>query len=297
MPVFLGLDCGGSSTRAVAVDSQGTRIFAGQAGAGNLANTPQDQLRRNLRMATQNCPIPDFVCGCFAGLMDDEGRRQAKQLLKEIFPNAAVRAEPDFVATLKACEGTDICVIAGTGSLVCSSNAGMPVKSGGRGYLLGDEGSAYRFGRDALNSYLDAPEKASEKLTTEIENLFGTREPSQVIVRLYRSRTPAGLLAKLVKPLAADAKAGIPYALQSMEDNLLALSRVVKGHVDMYFPGAGSVTMTLAGGLWKSSGMFKQSFALQLSRTMADLELQIDTIKRPPVEGAVELAKEIRIGN
>lgn len=248
-------------------------------------------------MATQGCPSPDFICGCFAGLMDDEGRARAKELLQELFPKAAVRAEPDFVATLKACEDTDICVIAGTGSLVCSSKDGMPVKSGGRGYLLGDDGSAYRFGRDALNAYLDAPDQASEKLRAEIEHLFGTAEPSEVIVRLYRSRTPAGLLAKLVKPLAADAKAGIPYALQSMEENLMALSRVVKGHADMYFPGASSVTITLAGGLWKSSGMFKQSFALQLSRTMADLEMNIDTIKRPPVEGAVELAKEIRIGN
>ncbi len=297
MPVFLGLDCGGSSTRTLALDERDARLFVGQAGTANLSSTPSDHLRRNLRQAIAGCPQPDFVCGCFAGLLDANDRERAERLLSELFPSAKVRAEPDFAATLSACESVDICVIAGTGSLVCSLHQGTYVKSGGRGYLLGDAGSAYRFGRDGLNAFLDAPETMSQGMIGVIEHQFATLEPTRVVSKLYKSSTPAALLARLAKPLGDDAKAGASYALASVEENLRELAGVVKGHVRMYFQGVGSVRMTLAGGLWKSSGIFKQSFTLQVTRALADLEVQIETIKRPPVEGAVLLAKEIRIGN
>src|SRR5687768_11645928 len=137
MSVFVGLDCGGSSSRVLAVDFDGNIVFQGQSGAANLASTPENRLRRNLSHATDGCPHADYVCGCFAGLVSDDLRRRGEDHLKSLFPRAEVRAEPDYTAALYASPpGTDVCVIAGTGSLVCSRGADGILKSGGMGYIL-----------------------------------------------------------------------------------------------------------------------------------------------------------------
>ena len=120
MAVFLGLDCGGSSCRAVAVNTSGAILHQGQAGPANLANTPPGRLQNHLYRATENSPAPDFVCGCFAGLLTADDRSRANDILARTFPSAKVRSEPDYYAALMASEDADVCVVAGTGSVVCS---------------------------------------------------------------------------------------------------------------------------------------------------------------------------------
>jgi len=75
------------------------------------------------------------------------------------------------------------------------------VKSGGRGYILGDFGSGYQFGRDALIHYLDDPSACSPALRRAVSELFRTEDDSEIIASVYRSQTPAGILAKLAKPI------------------------------------------------------------------------------------------------
>src|SRR5579885_573467 len=117
MAVFVGLDCGGSSTRVLAIDENGKPLFRGQSGPANLLSTPKALILKNLQAATRKCPPPVSVCGCFAGLVDDAVRKQANQLLKQVFPSVKkIRSEADYVAALAACGAeTDVCVIAGTG--------------------------------------------------------------------------------------------------------------------------------------------------------------------------------------
>lgn len=297
MAVFLGLDCGGTATRALAANEAGGEIFSGQAGPANLANTPVEILEANLRKATTGCPSPDAVCACIAGLLDDGDRQRVLGILGAMFPRAVLRAEPDFAATLRAALGSDICVIAGTGSLVCSSFEGRTVRSGGRGYLLGDQGSAFQVGRDALNAFLSDPTQVGLDVTQAIERHFGTLEPAEAMRTLYRSPSPASLLGRLAHPLGEDATAGQPYALKSVEENMWALVEIVKEHVLAYFPARESVKMTLAGGLWKGPRIFKTIFESQLKRAMPNLAAQVGMIKRPPVMGALELSMEIPIGN
>src|SRR5690349_21416190 len=125
--VFVGLDCGGSSTRVLAINEKGAPIFRGQSGPANLLSTPRAAIRQSLRTATYKCPTPTTVCACFAGLVDDSVRKQATSFLKEVFPDVKkIRAEADYVAALAACgPASDACVIAGTGSIVCSWRDGV----------------------------------------------------------------------------------------------------------------------------------------------------------------------------
>jgi N-acetylglucosamine kinase-like BadF-type ATPase len=293
MSIILGLDCGGSSCRALATNVDGEQVFQGQAGAANLASTPPHRLRQNLQKAIAGCPAPKVVCGCFAGLLTDADRGRACDLLQGLFPDARVRAEPDYVAALYApATPIDVCVIAGTGSLVCSIQEGRPVKSGGRGFILGDAGSAFRNGRDALVRYLDAPETASDTMREAVLQTLGSEIESEVVARLYQSATPASVLAKLARPLAIDAKSGDEAAVEIVEKNMMELARVTSGHIARHFPSCPKIRLGIAGGLWQSA-VYVRAFESSLCRCLDPLPFELTVVKRPPVYGAVALAKEM----
>jgi glucosamine kinase len=295
MPVFLGLDCGGSSCRALAVDHNGEVVHQGQSGPANLASTYPHKIREHLCQAVKGCPEPDAVAACFAGLLIDEDRKRAEGLLKGLFPAAKLQAQPDYFAALWVCPDPSICVIAGTGSLVASRNQGRVVKSGGGGYLIGDPGSTFQYGRDALRHFLaHGPDGVSEKLRTTVEGRFGLWEGENVLLaKLYRGATPVAAVAKLASALAADAKAGETYAVDSVRCHSKELAAVVATHIERQFADAKSVGIHLAGGLWEASGLFKAKLEEDLRAELPGITLEIQRIGKAPVHGAVELAKEM----
>ena len=294
MPIFLGLDCGGSSSRAMALDQTGALIHQGQAGSANLVSTPERRLRSNLLQATRECPAADFICGCFAGLMTEQDRNRAESYLLAIYPSAKVQAEPDYAAAYAACEtGTDICVIAGTGSLVCSRVGGRMVKSGGRGFILGDEGSGYQFGREALLEYLRNPREASESVRESVQKQFDTMEESAIVSRLYQSASPQSVLSKFAKAFGHDAKEGRAYALNFIDLQMNLLTDVVIKHAGRHFPDVQELKITLAGGLWQNAPQFRDAFTRWLEEKLPKMKLEVQRIVKPPVFGAVMLAKEM----
>ena len=297
MSIFVGLDCGGSSSRVIGVDSSGEILFQGQSGAANLLSTPEGRIRKNLGHATSGCPQPDYVCGCFAGLINDTVRTKGLQLLGDLFPKAQLRAEPDYFAALLANPETDVCVVSGTGSLVCSRRNGIVVKSGGRGYILGDEGSGFQFGRDALLNFLDRPKDVSPGMERAITEIFGSTVESELVSSVYRAPSPATILAKLAKPLAQDASNRRPYAVESVRKNLGGLVRIVSSHIDKNHAESTALRVSLAGGIWKAGSVYKDTFQILLEEAVPGVQFEIQKLNRPPLHGAVELAKEMSIGN
>jgi N-acetylglucosamine kinase-like BadF-type ATPase len=282
----------------MAVDSSGSILYQGHSGAANLATTPEQRLRRNLIHAVEGCPGADYVCGCFAGLVSDPIRMVGLQHLKYVFPDAVVRAEPDYTAALYACPpGTDICVIAGTGSLVASRVDGQIVKSGGGGYILGDEGSSYQYGRELVLQYLRYPSESTQTARAAIAEFLKTSDPGEIISTVYRSGTPAPLLGKLARALGQDAAESQPYAVASVRRHMDDLAEIVRIHVKRFLPEQSRISICLSGGLWKAGPIFKDAFASALRNTLSKRELTITRITKPPLHGAVELAREMMIGN
>ncbi len=298
MSIYVGLDCGGSSSRVLAVDETGKVLFQGQSGAANLVSTPEGRLRKNLGNATNGCPVPDFVCGCFAGLVNDNVRSRGLLILQDTFPESHhFRAEPDYTAALFAADEADICVIAGTGSLICSRENGFIVKSGGRGYILGDEGSGYSFGRDVLMTYLADPTQISNSALRSIQEVFGSTEESAIITGVYKAPSPATILARLVKALGHDAAEGRPYAVESVHRNTTQLAELFIRHVASHHSNSLRLSVSLSGGVWKAAAIFKDTFRDVLTRGLPDVEFDIRRLTKPPLYGAVELAKEMNNGN
>lgn len=299
MPTFLGIDCGGSSTRSCLVDADGAILHRGQSGPANLASTPQFDIERNLRESLSEGLTADYVAGCFAGLLTDADRHRALLLLEAVLGDVPMVVYPDYHASLAADPTTDVMVIAGTGALIASrDDHGVVTKSAGGGPLLGDYGSAFDVGRRAIGETVLAADSspASPMFWESMVELFGTKEPNQILASVYRCVSPAARVAKLAPVVVFDALRGVEYAKRSVDEAMDALAGNTTAHIAKSCRGSESLNVRLSGGLWEIEGMLIHMFRermLRLQPENASCALIIELLTVEPVIGAINLAKQL----
>lgn len=156
--VFLGVDGGGSKTRAVAVDAQGQEVGRGTAGSSNYRAVGIEIASHELLKAI-HAAVPDNVRvkEAFIGLAGVDVAFDHAAWRPLIAPIATqVHLSNDAELLLSAFPtGNAIALIAGTGSIAYARTAdGKALRSGGWGHILGDEGSGYDLGIRALRSVM-----------------------------------------------------------------------------------------------------------------------------------------------
>ncbi|TJZ92008.1 ATPase [Paracoccus gahaiensis] len=154
MTVFLGIDGGGTGCRAALSDAQGRLLGQGQGGAANI-NTDIEGAAASIRAATAEA-IGDSgvdpqaliaVLGLAGGAMQGAVRR-----LRGLLPFARIRIVNDGITAARGALGNRDGVLAamGTGSVFVRQRAGEVLQVGGRGFLMGDQGSGAVLGRSLL---------------------------------------------------------------------------------------------------------------------------------------------------
>lgn len=300
MPVLLGIDAGGSKTRALAADESGSRVAAGEGGPANLATMTPTAIREALVEATRNLPSPASVCACFAGLVSDRQGSIARSILADLFPTARCDVRPDFHAALASSPaGTTCCVVAGTGSVVASFVRGQVVRSGGGGPLLGDQGSAFAIGRRAVQALL-AGRPVGPAVGAHFEVEFGTREPTAVVSAIMVSKFPAAVTARLATPVAEDALAGDAEAEWIVSHEMQLLAELTLDHLRRFHAEVEEPRIALSGGLWRASAIFGKEYSSALTEGRKGegegtdaARCIIEQSRVPPVSGALELARRL----
>lgn len=285
--MVLGIDAGGSATRARAV-SQGNTVHQATGGPGNPVMADEETIRSSYRAALARCPPPYRVAACVSGTSDPARRAQIERLLFGHFPDANLRVLPDYTACLMAAPAaTDICIVAGTGSVVCSQAAdGSFCVTGGRGWILGDHGSAARLGRAALEDYVSNQEPSA--FADAISELFGSSERHAVVKAVHAAPNPAPVLARAAPILTAAAERHLPWAVRLLDEEMGALASSAILHIEQYLPSARQVQVALSGGVWAS-----HAARASLSRVLTQASGRSVTIVRSvrdPLDGAVLLA-------
>jgi glucosamine kinase len=118
-----------------------------------------------------------------SGCLQKENQDIIKQLFEPIYFKS-VYVQSDLIAAGKSINGTGIGYVAilGTGSVLCKyNNEQIEDLFGGFGYLLGDEGSGYYFGKLAIQKYL--LEECSNEYKEFIETNYGDR--SSILATIY----------------------------------------------------------------------------------------------------------------
>lgn len=257
----IGVDCGGTHTRASAYSKNGKLIVSESAGMGNLVlddneaisniKTVISKLFNNLNKS--DC---DFILIGIAGL---SGYKYKKQLLARLeldgFNVKIVNdAELAMVAKLKGQDG--ILAIAGTGSVVIGLSSGEEHRIGGWGHLLGDEGSGYSIGKSAVQAVLH--EYDNNKLSDFTEYLqnemsFTSRED---LLKIFYGMSKAEV-ANLTPLVIQLAQKGLYPAENIVKVNANMLADQIKKMQKLYF-FTNNVNLVFSGSVVQKSEYYRQ---------------------------------------
>src|SRR5438552_11003075 len=155
--LIVGMDAGGTKTRAFAVTRAGEIVGRGAGGGANLLSSPDPQ--GSIAAALREAPagkVPEAIVLASAGGEREADRAKGRAILMALVgPDVAVEVTHDAKAALYAGNpaGCGVVLISGTGSIAYGRNdQGIEARSGGWGYLVGDEGSAVWIGQEGLRA-------------------------------------------------------------------------------------------------------------------------------------------------
>jgi N-acetylglucosamine kinase-like BadF-type ATPase len=271
--VVLGVDAGGTGSRAVAV-SDGRVVGRYSCGPMNLLLHPDAVQRlagliRDSGAAAAGVGLP--------GLRQDGAARQVTDELSALTGARVIVADDTEIAQLAAFGGRPgIAVVAGTGSVAFGrTEDGRTARIGGHGFLLGDEGSGYWIGVQLVRAALRSrdgtgPHTALEAL---MPHVFAA-DLDEVVALVHADPRDRALLARLV-PLVADLEDPVTHGIFSAAaDELVALSVAVQRVLGDGLPVAA------VGGVF-SADVVRRQFTVATKAVPA---------LRPPEFGAVHLA-------
>jgi N-acetylglucosamine kinase-like BadF-type ATPase len=285
-PVVLGLDIGGSSSRARLRGNGQADVDAEGPGANVATLNPRlvdDRLGELL--AKLGHVRPGACCAGAAGAEVPEGRSRLETLLGRLLPDCQVEVVHDARLVLAAAgveEG--IALVAGTGSVAYGrTRDGREVQRGGWGWMIGDEGGGVWITREAAR-LLMARRDAGYPLGTLGDGLLsacGAGDPRQLIADLHARREPMewATLAWVVFE-TADSDAGSREIILRAASELARLAGYVRHALGLSGP------VVLAGGLLLNQPRLETAVRDSVAMPCVRLE-------HPPVEGAVRLAEEL----
>ena len=290
MTYVIGIDGGGSGVRVVVTtpdltvlgSAEGASANPNSAGREAAAQAIQQTIHAALASANLTAGDVSAVATGIAGTVTL--RDWVRQTVSVVLPDAAIHVATDFEIALVGANGErrGILILSGTGSVAFGVNAaGESLQVGGWGYLLGDEGSGYLLGLQALQAIVRAADGRGQptRLTDAILQALNLSEPSDLIQWIYsttRTRDVARL-APLVLA-AADDPAAQAIITECVRE-LALMAHTVAHRLQIEHPA-----YAFAGGLLSKANPVSKGLCAALGIPVLPVP------KYPPVIGAALLA-------
>jgi len=227
MVLYLGIDGGGTGCRAAIADAKGRLLGQAQGGPANINSDLQGAKACILAAATaamtQAGVRPEnlvAVLGVAGG-----GMAEAAAALQAGLPFARSRVFNDAVTAARGALGPSdgILVAVGTGSVLAVQRGGRLQQYGGRGFLMGDEGSGAVLGRTLLAQAMRAGDgfAPDSPLLAQIRDEFGG--PEGIIA--FGTRASPGQFATLAPRLIGTDD---PAALRILDEAVALITDAVR---------------------------------------------------------------------
>jgi N-acetylglucosamine kinase-like BadF-type ATPase len=292
--MYLGVDAGGTNTRAVLVDAEGTVLGSGKAAGANPVTHGVEHAGRQLESALRQALGHHSAAGVTAAVIGlaggptagrpliDEVTRLARELGLRVDPHVVSDVEVSFAAGSDSPNG--VLVLSGTGAAAAELRDWRNVRHvDGNGWLVGDEGSGFWIGRQAVRAVLrmidgrGRPTKLADVVTYA---LAAEQDVTSLEAAVY-NEPPVRLaaLAPLVTSLYRDDSVAAEIVTEAAELLLAAVAALDP-------VGAGYREVVLGGGLLLADGPLRSLVA-------GGLEDRFGLTSRPaanPALGAAKLA-------
>jgi N-acetylglucosamine kinase-like BadF-type ATPase len=289
----IGLDAGGTKTVGLLADESGTVLRDARAGGGNLTTEGELGVEKVLFQVIDalDPPAPvEAVCLGIAGADRPAHREVVREMLARLGFRRRVRVVHDAVVALAAGapDGVGLVIIAGTGSVAYGVDPeGRTARSGGWGWLLGDEASAFWLGHAAVRQGIRGADGRGPEtsLYERICRRVGAGSPQDLADWFYaqdRPRTGVAELAGLVEEAAGEGDRAAAALLDQAADHLARAARAVAGRLTLPEP----YPLVLAGGTFRACPSLQPRLeaCLELSRA------RVERLAGEPARGAVTLA-------
>lgn len=294
--LVVGIDAGGTKTRAFVVDGDGEVVGRGAGGGANLHSSPDPQgsIGAALNEALAGRAAEAIVLSCAGGDRKVD-RERGREILARVAPaGARLRVTHDALAALYAGNpaGCGIVLIAGTGSIAYGRNEeGDEDRAGGWGHLIGDEGSAVWCGLEALRAVAHAvdgrgaPTQLTELLLTEL----GVTEFADVLPHLYGRPHPAPAIAAATRALAVASAESDALANGILQRGAVALARAATVVAQaLGLPGG---PVYLSGGAFESLPLLQRLVRLELLGVLP--RASVEPVREEPAMGAARIAMQL----
>lgn len=297
---YVGVDGGGSTTRALIGNEDGTAWGYGEASGSNPHErgipSARVELDRALSRAWSNLgKEPQAVAGAFFGIAGAGSltRNEREALVESLqrAPGATVEVDHDIrIALAGGLTGrSGVALIAGTGSSGYGRNSeGQTAKAGGWGALIDDVGGGYWLGLQALRAVARASDgrAGDTQLTGALLTQIGAEKPAQLLEWLRRPDIGRPEIAQLAEIIFRCAKNGDSTAQAVLRHGADELALIARAIALALFPEA-NCDVVFCGGL---SQVSEYKTAVADALTLLKPTLRFVAAEHSPLVGALILA-------
>ena len=305
MALFLGIDGGGTSTRALLCDARGRVLGTGTGGVANHLHAGWDGAAESLRTAVTaafaDAGIATAPCSAvflgMAATADDEARSHWREIALQLRLSATpatIGVDHDIrIALAGGLAGRPgIALIAGTGSSCYGRTAaGATWQAGGWGSILDDGGGGYWLGLRAVGAAIRGDDGRGPA-TTLRERVLARLQVSnlrEIVTRLHAGTLARHEMARLAEDVMVCAAAGDSAAQELLSRGAGELAEMARAVAQKLFATA-APEVVLAGST-ATAATFAPLIRAAIVREVPDA--RVVPAELPPVAGAALLALKL----
>lgn len=302
--LVLGVDGGGSKTVGLLADQQGNILSRHEVRGTNPNVVGFEAAAKTLFQLIHTCcddarceplELQSLVFG-IAGLGREADQKRISDEVNKLFKKEIQKPLPlsmitDARIALEGAfnGGTGVVIIAGTGSMVIGKTSRGDIHTaGGWGRLLGDEGSGYFLGREAivtLTQHLDGRGDAG-KLKEVFARKFGWESRDHIIAAVYQEKFDVASLAPVVIETATNNDVVSQRIVQRAAALLVEQARVVVMKMGI----ARKVGLVMCGGLVEKETTYANVVHMKILKLLPQVDIR--PALHSPAHGAVLMALE-----
>jgi N-acetylglucosamine kinase-like BadF-type ATPase len=298
MKHVLGIDAGGTKTRALLADESGRVLSTASGGGANLRTHGELGVEKVLHAVVEEAEAKagvraEAVAVGIAGADRPDDHAVLRAILHRIGFRSRVVVTNDARVAFVA--GSDLRVglalVCGTGSIAWGRNAeGRVARSGGWGWHLGDEGSGFWIGERAIRAALRAADGRSPKTALEGAVLahFRLKKLDGIIHCVYDQEYPRHEVALFSVAVSDAARSGDAVARAILADAARELTLAGESVIARLELAGSDYDVVLAGGTFRAL----PDLQADVARALAGKRARVRPLTEEAATGAVRLALE-----
>ena len=294
----LGIDAGGTKTVCLLANEHGVVVSEGRGPGANLHASGELAVEKVLHEVMEaaigdRALAPSAICLGIAGVDRQDDARTVRAIMRRIGYKSRVLVVNDALVALVAGAGDSpgIVIVAGTGSIVYGRNANFEAaRAGGWGHIIGDEGSGYWIGREALAAIMRSVDGRgpATRLVDDVLAHFNIDDTSELPRIVYDRKWPRASVAALGPIVLGASQRGDAVATRILEraaEELVLAAGSVAAKLEMR---GDAFPFVLAGGVFRVVPWLAEELSRRLVEVAPRCEVRL--LDEEPAAGAVWLA-------